>query len=105
MTKRKRLTVWNAGLLCLLACPVADVTVPADAPAEPLSLSVGMYYHYGDSDTDKTTRTLFVPVTLGYTVNRFIAELTLPCVMIDGSGVLTGTANTMQPGLGNWFSK
>lgn len=67
------------------------------ASAAEISLSLGAEYTSGDYGTSSKTKMWYFPVTLRYETDRYMMALTLPYVVVDGTGnvVATGSSKGM----------
>lgn len=75
----------RVGVLALTVCCGAMSQLPAVNAAE-TSVSLGAEYTSGDYGTSTETNMWYFPVTLRYETDRYMLALTVPYVVVEGTG-------------------
>jgi hypothetical protein len=93
----KNVLCYRNHLVSALALAVLCVVLPRAQAATPgeTSISLGAEYTSGDYGTSSITKMWYFPVTLRYETDRYMMALTLPYVVVEGTGnvVATGSAH------------
>ena len=64
---------------------------PAHAAAGQTSVSFGAEYTQGDYGTSSTTKIWYFPVTLGYETDQNLVSITVPYLIVEGTGNVVAT--------------
>jgi hypothetical protein len=86
--------------LVIAACAVlSGVSPAARAAAGQTSVSLGAEYTQGDYGTSSTTKIWYFPVTLGYETDQNLVSLTMPYLIVEGTGnvVVSGGMGMARP--------
>lgn len=96
----KNVLCYRNHLVSALALALLCVVLPQAQAATPgeTSISLGAEYTSGDYGTSSKTKMWYFPATLRYETDRYMMALTMPYVVVEGTGnvVASGSMQGMQ---------
>ena len=83
--------IYWAWVIFVVSATLLSTPIPARAAAGKTSVSLGAEYSQGDYGTSSTTKIWYFPVTFGYETDLNLVTLTVPYLIVEGTGNVVAT--------------